>query len=109
MHNKLISGNFNLLLSSSLHNFFILNQNAQRDFINFNKIFLKDRTDFWINDGIQQATFKDGYAGYKQWNGLEKEWTPKLSLLEGITGIGLVIIDYLSDEVNSWDECSIIS
>ena len=66
-------------------------------------------TDFWIQDGIEKAIHKDGHAGYKQWNGLNKEWTPELSLLEGVAGIGLVIIDYLSKKPNSWDECLIIS
>lgn len=65
--------------------------------------------DFWIADGIQKAEHKDGYAGYKQWNGINENWEPQLSLLEGIAGIGLVIIDYLSEESNSWDECLLIS
>lgn len=73
-----------------------------------NGIFKKS-ADFWIQDGIEKATHKDGYVGYKQWNGLTKEWTPELSLLEGVAGIGLVIIDYLSKKPNPWDECLMIS
>ncbi len=72
-------------------------------------ISFKKSLDFWIEDGIQKAIHEDGYAGYKQWNAFKKNWTPKLSLLEGIAGIGLVIIDYLSNEPNSWDECLMIS
>ena len=65
--------------------------------------------DFWMEDGIKKAVFDDGYAGYKQWNGLEKDWKPELSLLEGVAGIGLTIIDYLSEIPNDWDECLMIS
>jgi class I lanthipeptide synthase len=81
----------------------------QRIFQESNHESFKAMFDFWIADGIQKAIFKDGYAGYKQWNGVEQSWTPELSLLEGVAGIGLVIIDYLSEKPNSWDECLLIS
>ncbi len=74
-----------------------------------NKIPSFEKTlDFWIQDGLEKAVHTDGYAGYKQWNGLQKDWLPELSLLEGIAGIGLVMIDYLSEEPNPWDECLMI-
>ncbi len=76
----------------------------ERNTNSFEKMF-----NYWMTDGIEKAVHKDGYAGYKQWNGLKKEWTPELSLLEGIAGIGLVLIDCLSDEPNTWDECLLIS
>lgn len=76
---------------------------------NNSKDLFETSIDFWIMDGIQKAIFEDGYAGYKQWNGLDKNWTKELSLLEGVAGIGLVIIDYLSEEPNTWDECLMIS
>lgn len=69
----------------------------------------KDVSNFWIEDGIKRSVFDNGYAGYKQWNGQQKEWQSSLTLLEGIAGIGLSIIDYLSDEPNNWDECLLIS
>ncbi|RKN76896.1 lanthionine synthetase C family protein [Ulvibacterium marinum] len=69
----------------------------------------KELVDFWIADGIQKAIYEDGHAGYKQWNVPVQSWTPRLSLLDGVAGIGLVIIDYLSEEPNSWDECLMIS
>ena len=68
-----------------------------------------ESANFWIADGIRKASYKDGYAGYKQWNGLTKDWTSELSLLEGVAGIGLVLIDHLSEESNFWDECLMIS
>ncbi len=69
----------------------------------------KDALNFWIEDGIKKAIHEDGYAGYKQWTSAEKTWKPELSLLEGVAGIGLTIIDYLSKEPNRWDECLMIS
>jgi len=75
---------------------------------NNNELF-KKMFNYWIEDGIEKAVHKNGYAGYKQWHSLDKVWTPELSLLEGISGIGLVIIDSLSKEPNSWDECLMIS
>ncbi len=69
----------------------------------------KEATEFWIQDGLSKAIHKDGYCGYKQWNGKDKTWTSEISLLEGIAGIGLVILDYLADYNTNWDECLMIS
>lgn len=69
----------------------------------------KEATEFWIQDGLNKATHKDGLAGYKQWNAKDKEWISSIPLLEGIAGIGLTIIDYLADFDSSWDECLMIS
>ncbi|WP_425236827.1 lanthionine synthetase C family protein [Ulvibacterium sp.] len=68
----------------------------------------RDAMEFWIQDGINKAVHKDGYAGYKRWRDVN-EWVADVSLLEGITGMGLVIIDYLADFETSWDECLMIS
>ncbi len=81
----------------------------KRLFQKSNETSFKKSLNFWIEDGIQKAIHQDGYAGYKQWNAFKKSWTTELSLLEGIAGIGLVIIDCLSNEPNSWDECLMIS
>lgn len=67
----------------------------------------RDAAAFWINDGLEKAVHKDGYAGYKQWKGQDGEWRGELVLLEGIAGIGLSMISYLSGD-NSWDECLMI-
>lgn len=67
----------------------------------------RDAAFFWMNDGMKRATFSNGYAGFKQWSGLKKDWQEDLSLLEGIAGIGLSLISHLSGN-NSWDECLMI-
>lgn len=70
----------------------------------------KEAADFWIQHGLDSATHEGGYAGYKQWHGVDKNWSNELTLLEGIAGIGLTIIDQLSEDSNfTWDECLMIS
>ncbi len=68
----------------------------------------KDALDFWIQEGLKMAVHKNGYAGYKQWKGAKNNWVSEISLLEGIAGIGLVIINYLADFDTNWDECLLI-
>lgn len=67
---------------------------------------------FWMNEGLEMCNMKDGYAGYKQYvpnkNG-EVKWRNQGDLLDGIAGIGLVIIDFLSNEKSNWDECLMLS
>lgn len=68
----------------------------------------KDSATYWIQYGINMSVYEDGYAGFKQWFCDDRNWQPTTSLLEGIAGIGLTIIDYLSKERNTWDECLLI-
>lgn len=65
--------------------------------------------EFWIKDGLEKATHKDGFAGFKQWKEFDKEWKGDFSLLEGVSGIGLVLIDYLANFDVEWDNCLMIS
>lgn len=69
-------------------------------------VFSKAAT-FWINDGLEKGTRKSGYAGYSQYTniGEKVEWINKLSILEGISGIGLCLINYGSKLESCWDEC----
>lgn len=68
----------------------------------------KESARYWIQYGMNMSVHDDGYAGFKQWEGNSEEWSPKTSLLEGIAGIGLSIIDYLSEEPNTWDKCILL-
>jgi len=69
----------------------------------------RDAASYWINYGMDLKTHNDGYAGFKQWYGQPQGWRPRTSLLEGVAGIGLSTIDYLSEEQNTWDRCLLIS
>ena len=68
----------------------------------------KESSEYWINDGMQKANFTNGYAGFKQWKD-KNQWKSETNLLEGVAGIGLVIIEYLADFKMNWDECLMIS
>lgn len=69
----------------------------------------KKAASFWLQDGLNKAIFEDGYAGYKQWSGVNKDWRKELTILEGVAGIGLCIISHLSKSDTNWDECLLIS
>nr|WP_299388526.1 lanthionine synthetase C family protein [Allomuricauda sp.] len=68
----------------------------------------KEAVEYWMEDGVNKANHNNGYAGYKQWK-YDDIWDKEVSLLEGVSGIGLAIITYLSDVDISWDECLMIS
>ncbi len=81
----------------------------------FQKIFqetqisvFKDAHEYWIDEGMKMAIHDKGHAGFCQWKG-SNGWVPEISLLEGVAGIGLSIINYLADFESNWDECLLIS
>ncbi len=59
---------------------------------------------FWLNDGLSRKT-DDPEEPYMQWGGANEKWEFRLNLLEGLSGIGLTLIDFLSEKENTWDEC----
>ncbi|MFS4449036.1 lanthionine synthetase C family protein [Maribacter sp. 2307UL18-2] len=67
----------------------------------------REAMDFWINDGLSKCT-DNPKEPYLQWQGKDLEWRFELNVLEGVSGIGLCIIDYLSDEKNNWSECLLL-
>lgn len=65
--------------------------------------------DYWAQQTLEMAIHQDGYAGYMQKRGDEKKpWVAELNMLEGIAGIGLAIISYLSPEMSQWNEALLI-
>ena len=59
----------------------------------------------WVEQTLLIAKYKDGIIGYKfNMNDLS------IDLLNGISGIGLVLLSFLSDDRSqSWDECLLLS
>ncbi len=56
------------------------------------------------------AIFKDGFCGYKKYRAEEHGgWIPEAGLLEGIAGIGLILISIVSDIEPKWDRCLLLS
>ena len=62
---------------------------------------------YWIQQTLNFSCFEDGLAGYKRF---EKEgWKNDYSLLTGIAGIGLVLLSYIEDNQQDWDELFLLS
>ncbi len=64
----------------------------------------KEIAEFWLTDGIDKHT-GDALEPYRQYNHMRDSWAFDIDVLEGVAGIGLCMIDYLSEENNTWDEC----
>ncbi|WP_170164461.1 lanthionine synthetase C family protein [Sinomicrobium pectinilyticum] len=65
--------------------------------------------DFWQQKALEMAVHPDGYAGYMQWRGGNRQgWQPETGILEGIAGIGLSIMAELSPDSIKWNECLLI-
>lgn len=64
----------------------------------------RETHDYWINVTLQMARFPDGYAGYMMFRAKEEQqWEPSFNLLEGISGIGLVLDSATRDsEYGQW-------
>ncbi|WP_175578616.1 lanthionine synthetase C family protein [Tenacibaculum aiptasiae] len=80
----------------------------QRIYKETRKAIFKEAAYFWIEDGLEKGNYKDGYAGFKQMK-INGETYNDTSLLEGVAGIGLTIINYLTNDSKNWDECLLIS
>jgi lantibiotic modifying enzyme len=65
---------------------------------------------YWLDHTQKMAVYEDGYAGYKAWH-TEKYggWVAEAGLLEGIAGIGLMLISIASDIEPKWDRCLFLS
>ncbi|MBB5440707.1 hypothetical protein HDC92_004410 [Pedobacter sp. AK017] len=70
----------------------------------------KEAAIYWLEDTLKKAVFTDGLAGYKAWHTpLHGGWKKQAGLLEGISGIGLVLLAAVSDIEPKWDECLLLS
>jgi lantibiotic modifying enzyme len=67
-------------------------------------------TDYWLNITMQMAKYTDGSAGFKAWRTEKLGGFIKLdSFLEGISGIGLVLLSHLQSDKTVWNECLMLS
>jgi lantibiotic modifying enzyme len=69
----------------------------------------KETADYWINETLKMAYHPDGSAGYKSWHGKDQQWVDRHSILDGVAGIGLVLLSHLSEEEPKWDNCLLLS
>lgn len=65
---------------------------------------------YWLDQTLQMAKPNSGLAGYQAWD-YKNGWQNEYGLLEGIAGIGLVLMGFLTDDVQEldWDKCLLLS
>jgi lantibiotic modifying enzyme len=68
----------------------------------------KDTAEFWYRKTLDYSFYKDGIAGFKRYNHVQKVWVNDSGLLEGVAGIGLSIIGFLFDDY-TWDYCFMLN
>jgi hypothetical protein len=96
--------------SSICHGAFGLAQIFGRIYKETENIKFKNCSEYWLEEGLKFGQIDDNaFAGFQTWNNSQKKWENNSSLLEGISGIGLVILDYLNGNTERWDECLMIS
>ena len=76
-------------------------------YIETKKIEFKEATDFWMEQTLNFSDHEDGLAGFKTY--MQGEWIGDYSLLTGISGVGLVLISYITDDLQEWDEMLLLS
>jgi lantibiotic modifying enzyme len=70
----------------------------------------KDAAIYWLHDTLDKAKFIDGIAGYKTWHTPKYGgWIMHTGLLEGVSGIGLVLLSAVGDIEPKWDECLLLN
>lgn len=67
----------------------------------------KNAYNYWLNKTMEFAVHNDGIGGYKTWH-TDTGWYNEKSLLEGATGIGIVLMNSLSEDPGTWDQCFLI-
>ncbi|HNW99204.1 MAG TPA: lanthionine synthetase C family protein [Bacteroidales bacterium] len=91
------------------HGAFGISHIFRRMFFNTGIEIFSKASDYWINEALYMAKFEDGLSGYKAYHGPDKGWVKEFGLLEGIAGMGLVLLSSISKEAPNWDECLLLS
>ncbi|MEN8154742.1 MAG: lanthionine synthetase C family protein [Acidobacteriota bacterium] len=70
----------------------------------------KESVLYWVDETLKMAMLSDGLVGYKAWTTKKNSgWVNGLGLLEGISGVGLMMISAISDIEPAWDSCLLLS
>ncbi len=75
---------------------------------NTNNDIFKVACDFWIARTLDFAVHEDGVGGFKTYNYLKREYEKDYTLLTGATGVGLVLLSYLTGNFE-WDYCLMLN
>ena len=69
-----------------------------------------ETVDYWLQVTMQMAKYDDGLAGYKAWRTEEAGGPVKSeTLIDGIAGIGIVLLSFINKNEMAWDECFMLS
>ncbi|MEI6349286.1 MAG: lanthionine synthetase C family protein [Bacteroidota bacterium] len=69
----------------------------------------KDTADFWLEETLKLGVLDNRLAGFKTYKGRDEGWVIDYGLLEGVSGIGLVLLSALTNGDINWDECLLLS
>ena len=59
----------------------------------------QDGRDYWLDTTLKLGNMKGGLSGYKTWHTVEYGgWVNEYNLLEGVAGIGLMLLTVLADD-----------
>ena len=67
---------------------------------------LHEAYEYWKEITLQMGYHEDGWGGFMMYNAKENSWTNTANVLEGISGIGLML---MSPVYNEWDELLLLS
>ena len=59
---------------------------------------------YWLAKTLEMAKYEDGIVGYKS-----NAKTNSIDFLNGIAGIGMVLLSFLTNDDSSWDECLLLN
>lgn len=68
----------------------------------------KEAALYWLNETLNYSSHSDGLAGFKKF-GNKDGFVNDIGLLEGISGIGLVLLSFVSEIEPKWDRCLMLS
>lgn len=76
----------------------------RRMYLNTGMIEFKEAFDYWIEQTLLMSKYPEAPVGYKA-----NMKTDSIGFLEGISGIGLVLLSFFEKEDTHWDECLLLS
>lgn len=81
-----------------------------RMFFNTGIVEFKETSNYWFEETLKMAYHNDGLAGFKAWHS-EKfgGWVNEYGILEGVSGIGLAMLSWITQTEPTWDECLLLS
>jgi lantibiotic modifying enzyme len=70
--------------------------------------FYKNAVNFWLEEGLEMRRHEDGFCGFKFHYG-EMGWLNRMDLINGLIGVGLVLMSMLSKSSLGWSKCILIN